>query len=69
MNIQFQICGLCILFLLIIFYKSHKNLELYKEKVFYSVLYYHGEPDFRYSFTCDDSLQAQSASFFREFYL
>ena len=38
MNIQFQICGLCILFLLIIFYKSHKNLELYKEKVFYSVL-------------------------------
>ena len=30
MNIQFQICGLCILFLLIIFYKSHKTLKLYK---------------------------------------
>lgn len=38
MNIQFQICGLCILFLLIIFYKSHKTLHLYKEKIFYSVL-------------------------------
>ena len=38
MNIQFQICGLCILFLLIIFYKSHKTLKLYKEKVFYGVM-------------------------------
>lgn len=38
MNIQFQLCGLCILFLLIVFYKSHKTLQLYKEKVFYAVL-------------------------------
>ena len=38
MNIQFQICGLCILILLIIFYKSHKNLNLYKEKVFFTVM-------------------------------
>ena len=38
MNIQFQLCGLCILFLLIIFYKSHGTLQLYKEKVFYAVL-------------------------------
>lgn len=38
MNIQFQICGLAILFLLIIFYKSHKTLQLYKEKVFFVVL-------------------------------
>lgn len=38
MNIQFQICGLCILILLIIFYKSHMTLQLYKEKVFYAVL-------------------------------
>lgn len=38
MNIQFQICGLSILFLLILFYKSHSTLHLYKEKVFYTVL-------------------------------
>lgn len=38
MNIQFQICGLSILFLLILFYKSHKTLQLYKERVFYAVL-------------------------------
>lgn len=38
MNIQFQICGLTILILLFIFYKSHKTLKLYKEKVFYEVL-------------------------------
>lgn len=38
MNIQFQLCGLCILFLLILFYKSHMTLQLYKEKVFYAVL-------------------------------
>ena len=38
MNIQFQICGLSILFLLIIFYKSHRTLQLYKEKVFFAVL-------------------------------
>lgn len=34
-NIQFQLCGLLILTLLIIFYKSHRTLQLYKEKVFY----------------------------------
>lgn len=38
MNIQFQICGLCILLMMIIFYKSHKNLHLYKETVFFAVL-------------------------------
>lgn len=35
MNIQFQFCGLCLLLLLFVFYKSHKTLQLYKEKVFY----------------------------------
>lgn len=39
MNIQFQLCGLCILLLLIIFYKSHTTLQLYKEAVFSIVLY------------------------------
>lgn len=39
MNIQFQICGLSILFLLILFYKSHSTLHLYKEKIFYMVLW------------------------------
>ena len=38
MNIQFQICGFTILILLFIFYKSHRTLKLYKEKVFYEVL-------------------------------
>ena len=38
MHIQFQLCGLCILSLLIVFYKSHKNLMLYKEKLFFFVL-------------------------------
>ena len=38
MNIQIQACGLFILILLLIFYKSHKTLKLYKEKVFYRVL-------------------------------
>lgn len=38
MNVQVQICGLSILFLLIIFYKSHVTLHLYKEKVFFAVL-------------------------------
>ena len=38
MHIQFQLCGLCILGLLIVFYKSHKNLMLYKEKLFFFVL-------------------------------
>ena len=38
MSIQFQLCGLFILVLLLIFYKSHRTLQLYKEKVFYAVL-------------------------------
>ena len=38
MNIQFQICGLCILLLMILFYNSHKNLHLYKEQVCFQVL-------------------------------
>lgn len=38
MNIQFQLCGLCILLLLITFYKSHTTLQLYKEAVFSIVL-------------------------------
>lgn len=39
MNIQFQLCGLCILLLLIIFFKSHTTLQLYKEAVFSTVLW------------------------------
>ena len=38
MSIQFQLCGLFILVLLLIFYKSNRTLQLYKEKVFYAVL-------------------------------
>ena len=38
MNIQFQVCGLCILFLLLLFHASHKNLRLYKERVYFTVL-------------------------------
>lgn len=38
MNAQFQICALVILLLLLVFYKSHKTLNLYKEKVFYLVM-------------------------------
>ena len=38
MNIQFQLCGLFILSLLVIFYKSHRTLQLYKEKVFYAAM-------------------------------
>lgn len=38
MNVQFQISGLCILILLIVFYKSHSTLNLYKEKVYFAVL-------------------------------
>lgn len=38
MNVHFQICGLAILILLFIFYKSHKTLQLYKEKVFYRAM-------------------------------
>lgn len=39
MNIQLQICGLVILLLLFIFYKSHKTLQLYKEKFFYRAMF------------------------------
>ena len=35
---QFQISGLAILILLFIFYKSHRPLRLYKEKVFYEAM-------------------------------
>lgn len=38
MNIRFQICGLIILLLIFIFYKSHKTLKLYKEQLFYRAL-------------------------------
>lgn len=34
MNIQMQVCGLFIMILLFIFYKSHSTLRLYSEKVF-----------------------------------
>ena len=37
MNVKIQICGLLILTLLFIFYKTHKTLQLYKERVFYCV--------------------------------
>ena len=35
MNIQIQLCGLFILLLLFVFYKSHNTLQLYSEKVFF----------------------------------
>ncbi len=35
MNIQMQLCGLLILLLLHIFYRSSKNLQLYTERIFY----------------------------------
>lgn len=38
MNIQFQLCGLLVLIILYIFYKSHRTLKLYKEKVFNIVM-------------------------------
>lgn len=38
MNIQVQICGMLILILLCVFYKSHKTLQLYTEKVFYKTM-------------------------------
>lgn len=38
MNIQIQLCGLCILVLIYIFYKSHRTLQLYSEKVFFRTL-------------------------------
>ena len=38
MNIQIQLCGLFMLALLFIFYKSTKTLHLYKEKIFYRAM-------------------------------
>lgn len=38
MNVQFQVCGLCILLLLFVFYKSHRTLQLYREQIFFRVL-------------------------------
>lgn len=38
MNIQIQLCGLFILVLLFIFYKSNRTLQLYKEKIFYQTM-------------------------------
>ena len=38
MNTQFQICGLVLLTVLLILYKSHKTLKLYKERVFFKSL-------------------------------
>ena len=37
MNIQIQVCGMIILVLLFLFYKSQKSLQLYTEKAFYMV--------------------------------
>ena len=39
MNIQIQTYGLIILFMLFIFYKSHKTLNLYTEQVFMRAMY------------------------------
>ncbi len=39
MNIQIQTYGLIILFMLFIFYKSHKTLKLYTERVFMRAMY------------------------------
>lgn len=38
MNVQVQICGILILILLFVFYKSHRTLQLYTEKVFYGTM-------------------------------
>jgi len=38
MNIQVQVCGLIIMLLLYIFYKSSNTLKLYTEKVFYQAM-------------------------------
>lgn len=38
MNIQIQLCGLVILILLHVFYKSNKSLQLYTERVFYDTM-------------------------------
>jgi len=34
-NIQLQVCGLIMLLLLMVFYKSHKTLGLYSERIFF----------------------------------
>lgn len=39
MNIQVQVCGLIVLALLYIFYKSNRTLQIYSEKVFCRTLY------------------------------
>ncbi len=39
MNIQLQVCGFIMLIMLLIFYKSHKSLNLYAEKVFFRTLF------------------------------
>lgn len=38
MNIQVQLCGMAILILLYIFYRSHKTLQLYAEKIFHRTI-------------------------------
>ena len=38
MNIQVQICGLLILVLVYIFYRTHRTLKLYRERLFFQVL-------------------------------
>lgn len=38
MNIQMQICGMIILVLLLVFYKSNKTLKLYSETIFFRVM-------------------------------
>ncbi|MGN1406558.1 MAG: EAL domain-containing protein [Erysipelotrichaceae bacterium] len=38
MKVQFQVCGLIILIVLLILYKSHRTLRLYKERVFFRAL-------------------------------
>ncbi|MBE5869682.1 MAG: EAL domain-containing protein [Lachnospiraceae bacterium] len=39
MNIKVQICGLAIVLLLYIFYKSHRTLKLYREKIFKNAMF------------------------------
>jgi len=39
LNIQLQVCGLLMLLLLLIFYKSHKTLKLYTENVFFRTMF------------------------------
>jgi len=39
MNIQLQVCGLLMLVLLLVFYKSHRTLNLYPERVFFRTIF------------------------------